>query len=520
MAVFEFAEGGAIPSSMRLSGNGDLFPVHLRYHDDEDEYTGNGIGRMADGGMPSFAAPNPFPQMSTGFMPYAGIDGLKGGQPQQIQPGLVNPTPPMVPGLSMQPPAMAVGLGSYGDQRPSLGTTPQQNSPYTLGSPVSADHTAQAPAYFAKGGLTGAAHEIKKAGRYGDTEIIHVNKEELEELKHMWGEPTINPETGQPEFFLKSLWKAVKKIAPIAALFIPVIGPAVGSMLAGAAGAVGLGALGTAATATAAATAGTGLAGALAAHSALIGSALTGATLGGANGGLKGAVIGGLTGGLAAPSQVAGGLSTAQNIGQKYLGIKNAATAGKVVGIGSAVLGNMLASSGNQPSGSSSTATQATPGAPAVGLGGMGYAQKLPTVPNYQQTIAGPANSAEPFRVSSIDYSRPGFKVGGGVDKNNEDMMKHLIEYSRGGGHMGPGRVKGIGSGQEDKIPAWLSDGEYVWSAQDVADLGDGSTDDGVRKLDKMRQMVRQRAGRKDIKKIAKPQRGIDHILKAVGGVA
>ena len=109
----------------------------------------------------------------------------------------------------------------------------------------------------------------------------------------------------------------------------------------------------------------------------------------------------------------------------------------------------------------------------------------------------------------------PPMAEGGEVD---DDMVRHLIEYRKGGGHMGPGQVKGIGSGQEDKIPAWLSDGEYVWSAQDVADLGDGSTDEGVRRLDRMRKMVRQRAGRKDVKKIAKPQRGIEDMLKAVGG--
>jgi hypothetical protein len=80
--------------------------------------------------------------------------------------------------------------------------------------------------------------------------------------------------------------------------------------------------------------------------------------------------------------------------------------------------------------------------------------------------------------------------------------------------------VKGIGSGQEDKIPAYLSDGEYVWSAQDVSDLGDGSNREGVRRLDEMRKMVRQQAGRKDVKKIAKPQKGIDRMLKAVGGMA
>jgi hypothetical protein len=109
----------------------------------------------------------------------------------------------------------------------------------------------------------------------------------------------------------------------------------------------------------------------------------------------------------------------------------------------------------------------------------------------------------------------PAMAEGGEVD---DDMVRHLIEYRKGGGHMGPGQVKGIGSGQEDKIPAWLSDGEYVWSAQDVSDLGDGSNAEGVRRLDRMRKMVRQRAGRKDVKKIAKPQCGIEDMLKAVGG--
>jgi hypothetical protein len=122
----------------------------------------------------------------------------------------------------------------------------------------------------------------------------------------------------------------------------------------------------------------------------------------------------------------------------------------------------------------------------------------------------------EPADPAMILPSGNTFAEGGEVD---DDMVKHLVEYHKNGGHQGPGQVKGIGSGQEDKIPAWLSDGEYVWSAQDVADLGDGSTDEGVRRLDKMRQMVRRQAGRKDVKKIAKPQKGIDTMLKAVGGL-
>jgi hypothetical protein len=152
---------------------------------------------------------------------------------------------------------------------------------------------------------------------------------------------------------------------------------------------------------------------------------------------------------------------------------------------------------------------------------------------NVTTTTAGPPVTLDQIRSANPGYENygindqgqffgtrtiadgPALAEGGEVD---DDMVRHLIEYRKGGGHMGPGQVKGIGSGQEDKIPAWLSDGEYVWSAQDVSDLGDGSNAEGVRRLDRMRKMVRQQAGRKDVKKIAKPQRGIEDMLKAVGG--
>ena len=159
------------------------------------------------------------------------------------------------------------------------------------------------------------------------------------------------------------------------------------------------------------------------------------------------------------------------------------------------------------------------------GSGGIGGAGLYPYTPQTYGRAGGNQETEYLFFTRDpaveapavVPASAPGRKEGGEI---NDDMVKHLLEYRKGGGHHGPGQVKGIGSGQEDKIPAWLSDGEYVWSAQDVADLGDGSTDEGVRRLDKMRQMVRQQAGRKDVKKIAKPQKGIDRMLKAVGGLA
>ena len=143
--------------------------------------------------------------------------------------------------------------------------------------------------------------------------------------------------------------------------------------------------------------------------------------------------------------------------------------------------------------------------APAAGISG---------APGQGALMVDPA-FAGPIAEAPVSNLYNAMAEGGEVD---DDMIGHLIAYRKGGGHAGPGPVKGIGSGQEDKIPAWLSDGEYVWSAQDVADLGDGSTDEGVRRLDRMRQMVRKGAGRKDVKKIAKPQRGIQDMLKAVGG--
>lgn len=78
------------------------------------------------------------------------------------------------------------------------------------------------------------------------------------------------------------------------------------------------------------------------------------------------------------------------------------------------------------------------------------------------------------------------------------------------------GHIRGIGGGQDDLIDAKLSDGEYVISAQDVSDLGDGSNQAGAKRLDQMRRLIRKNAGRKNIKTIARPQKSVSSILRAV----
>lgn len=54
----------------------------------------------------------------------------------------------------------------------------------------------------------------------------------------------------------------------------------------------------------------------------------------------------------------------------------------------------------------------------------------------------------------------------------------------------------GSGSGRDDTIDARLSDGEYVMDAETVALLGDGSTKEGARRLDAMRESLRAHKGK------------------------
>ena len=64
----------------------------------------------------------------------------------------------------------------------------------------------------------------------------------------------------------------------------------------------------------------------------------------------------------------------------------------------------------------------------------------------------------------------------------------HVPEFITGAtGHY----VKGRGDGQSDDIPAMLADGEFVWDADTVAQLGNGSSDAGAKFLDKFREAVR-----------------------------
>jgi len=71
-------------------------------------------------------------------------------------------------------------------------------------------------------------------------------------------------------------------------------------------------------------------------------------------------------------------------------------------------------------------------------------------------------------------------------------MASPLMAAYGGIPHKGSHYVQGDGGGQDDLIPAQLADGEYVFDAEIVAALGDGSNKEGAKKLDAMREAIRK----------------------------
>lgn len=67
------------------------------------------------------------------------------------------------------------------------------------------------PLPMAEGGLADMARLLASKGRNGDTMLAHITPAEARLLKSRGGAGTFNPYTGLPEFFLKKLFKSIKK---------------------------------------------------------------------------------------------------------------------------------------------------------------------------------------------------------------------------------------------------------------------------------------------------------------------
>lgn len=383
------------------------------------------------------------------------------------------------------------------------------------------------PPGYAKGGLHEAAKKVRDAGVGGDELIIHINRKEYDELVKHWGEPTINPHTGMPQFtpFWKQKWFAPVAALASAALMATGIGAPIGASLLGAVGLEG---------AAAGSILGASVPSIL--GNAVIGGATGAVTGGGLKGGLTGAALGGLgTIGAGALGFTGPGVTGTGEGGfsgwYNSLGSGSAAASGAraphpldapradVVGpLGPQLPAGASTSGGGILSslgGAKTLIPAALLGATALGnLGGgstkMPEQPQAPIDPNMQRRLVAVPLSRQGLGFSGEDYytygMRPEKKYYAeniAPDQDKEKDTSATVAAARGG-RMPPGGplsqasryVAGPGTGRSDSIDAKLSDGEYVIDAETVALLGDGSSKAGAKRLDQFRANIRKQKGR------------------------
>lgn len=121
-----------------------------------------------------------------------------------------------------------------------------------------------------------------------------------------------------------------------------------------------------------------------------------------------------------------------------------------------------------------------------------------------------PDNLAAPSYYSYGKETSPAntfqfYRKGGTVqnDPPDDTMPKSPLAQTHADiPHKGSHYVNGAGGGQDDLIPAQLADGEYVFDAEIVAALGDGSSKEGAKKLDKFREAIRKHKRGGSVKEI------------------
>jgi hypothetical protein len=150
----------------------------------------------------------------------------------------------------------------------------------------------------------------------------------------------------------------------------------------------------------------------------------------------------------------------------------------------SASVPNYYTYGGNQSAGGTALTNQGQGGAPQPG-----YPSLAADLKGTSTSFASPTSPSSSYNALSAAGLRslstgalPGqmYKDGGNV---------HVPQFKTGTtGHF----VQGAGDGQSDDIPAMLADGEYVFDADTVAALGNGSSKAGALQLDKMRKSIRK----------------------------
>lgn len=388
------------------------------------------------------------------------------------------------------------------------------------------------------------AAATRAAGRGPDKHLVHLSDRELQLLHRSWGPPDINPRTGLPEYG----WfdSVLSSLLPIAGAAFPGVGSEIGSFL-GAEGAwspiLGNAILGGGAGLLTSGgdwrrgLLGAGIGGVSAAAMPYIANELAGTGLGNFLG-----IQGGhntITGRPDTPSfdQVFGMsdpssrmASYASDPAFQPTGVGGIATSAPGVAASASGAGGRGASGG----GGSSWLKYALPAVTLAGILSSSGRSGQPGAPPPPQSSGGGGGGAlpkltlnmRPKDTTGIDWWTYGQRPKQSTSFFDPQFTRedgtpmaarggYVQEFARGGPPMprpgNPGALASIappvnqssryvgpgpGSGRQDQIPARLSPNEYVVDAETVSMLGDGSPDEGARRLDKMRKGVRQHKGR------------------------
>ncbi len=165
----------------------------------------------------------------------------------------------------------------------------------------------------------------------------------------------------------------------------------------------------------------------------------------------------------------------------------------RLAGLGTSLLGGLFGGGGAQQG------DRTISGA----MGGLNptFSAKLPgaNIPGLGGGAASTPRTAADLSQQGLKTTQDWYRYGYGpeqsffnyVPQGSPNTSRAYTGYAEGGF-----AVKGPGDGREDKIPAMLSDGEYVIDAETVALLGNGSNKAGADVLDQFRVNVRKHKGR------------------------
>ena len=397
------------------------------------------------------------------------------------------------------------------------------------------------PEGFAKGGIVSlreAANKVRSAGRDGDTILAHINPLEAGMLKRMGGSGTINPKTGLPEF---KFWNSFKKILKVGAQIVgtAVLTPFVGPIAAGAivGGVSSLLSGGNVKDALKSALIG-GITGgigggfsSLAGGGGFMEGAFSGGSLfgGGDGGSIFGNLFGGGKGAGAAAGEAAGAAAADLPAAGAAETIGNL-PAGQTVPGGVSLQPTVSATPAAPPSGIASlTSAEGLKniwsnyklpimiggGAALIGLSNSSKEKVAPSlvtgptgtallnqqpgvygfnVGNFQQRVpeAQPpvfpggsyiaptttAPRAPVYDFANVQYPRPFFEQSMTIPNIARRPPPDQTLMAKAGGH-----ISGPGTGTSDSIPARLSDGEFVMTADAVRGAGNGDRMKGARKM-------------------------------------